>query len=247
MFRVRNVIKEINSKDEVISEEMYLWGYRGAKEELETLDYKEAKELLTSAQSKADLSEVRQMEDIEPSFHHVTSENIPSWTQDGVFYRLLAGEAFGRSATVPIYSPLFLVEMKVKAKTDINLTNQYQGEIGFCVVEGSVNACEQVVNKGSLLVSKSDKAQSFIAEENSHLLLFGGMPLPEPRFIKWNFVSSDKVKINEAELRWKTKDFTPLENDHSYIPMPQSYQLVPIKKGRKSKKLMLFAQFSLIK
>lgn len=111
MFRVRNVIKEINSKDEVISEEMYLWGYRGAKEELETLDYKEAKELLTSAQSKADLSEVRQMEDIEreldhfedlsPAFHRLAEKRAEKLVEaHGRFKELVGGRRYEKATPV---------------------------------------------------------------------------------------------------------------------------------------------------
>jgi superfamily II DNA or RNA helicase len=55
-FRVRNVIKEVKSNREVISEEMYLWGYRGSGESSEILDYSEAKTLLLEARSKTAIS-----------------------------------------------------------------------------------------------------------------------------------------------------------------------------------------------
>jgi superfamily II DNA or RNA helicase len=54
-FRVRNVIKEVKSNREVISEEMYLWGYTGSGEESKVLKYEEAKSLLLEATSKANL------------------------------------------------------------------------------------------------------------------------------------------------------------------------------------------------
>lgn len=70
MFRVRNVIKEVKSSREVISEEMYLWGYRGEVDSLETLDYKEGKELLLGARSSVQLSDERQKTDIERELQH---------------------------------------------------------------------------------------------------------------------------------------------------------------------------------
>jgi hypothetical protein len=69
MFRVRNVIKEVASKREVISEEMYLWGYRGLGDSLETIDYREGKELLMNATSLRQLPEQRQKADIEKEIH----------------------------------------------------------------------------------------------------------------------------------------------------------------------------------
>lgn len=64
MFRVRNVIKEVATKQEVISEEMYLWGYRGIGEQLETLNYTEGKDLLMKARSLVQISEERQKSDL---------------------------------------------------------------------------------------------------------------------------------------------------------------------------------------
>ena len=58
-FRVRNVIKEKRSTREVISEEMYLWGYRGS-EATEILPYEEAKALLLEARSAGNLSQQQQ-------------------------------------------------------------------------------------------------------------------------------------------------------------------------------------------
>lgn len=55
-FRVRNVIKEVSSRREVISEEMYLWGYAGSGADATILSYSDAKRLLLEASSKANLT-----------------------------------------------------------------------------------------------------------------------------------------------------------------------------------------------
>lgn len=54
-FRVRNVIKEANSSRQVISEEMYFWGYSGTGPTRRTLSYADAKKLLLEAVSAAQL------------------------------------------------------------------------------------------------------------------------------------------------------------------------------------------------
>lgn len=64
MFRVRNVIKEVSSKKEVIAEEMYLWGYEGSGQNAKSLDYADAKKLLLEASSIHFLSEEKQKDDI---------------------------------------------------------------------------------------------------------------------------------------------------------------------------------------
>lgn len=70
MFRVRNVIKELASKKEVIAEEMYLWGYAGTGPDARSLDYSEAKKLLLEAASIRQLTVERQKDDIQRELTH---------------------------------------------------------------------------------------------------------------------------------------------------------------------------------
>ena len=37
----------------------------------------------------------KELEQTEPSFHHTEEDDIPTWTENGVDYKLIAGEAFG--------------------------------------------------------------------------------------------------------------------------------------------------------
>lgn len=70
MFRVRNVIKEVRSKREVVAEEMYLWGYRSDGATTETLDFQTCKELMLESVPLGDLSTQRQ----EARIQHALSE-----------------------------------------------------------------------------------------------------------------------------------------------------------------------------
>ena len=54
-FRVRNVIREVSGKREVISEEMCLWGYRGSGADAQVLSTEEARQLLEHSLSKANI------------------------------------------------------------------------------------------------------------------------------------------------------------------------------------------------
>jgi len=59
-FRVRNVINEVHTRKEVISEEMFLWGYSGTDENVVEIQYTEAKQLLLEAQSLQNIALPRQ-------------------------------------------------------------------------------------------------------------------------------------------------------------------------------------------
>ena len=47
-----------------------------------------------------------------PEFHHTEASEIPTWEEENVRYKLIAGEAFGKKSPVPVYSKLFFIEIK---------------------------------------------------------------------------------------------------------------------------------------
>lgn len=59
-FRVRNVIREIGSKREVIAEEVFLWGYEGSHADSRILSEDESKQLLFEVESEENMSQESQ-------------------------------------------------------------------------------------------------------------------------------------------------------------------------------------------
>ncbi len=162
----------------------------------------------------------KEKEDMDPQFHHIDAKDLPHWNDGEAEFTLVAGEGFGKTSPVPVHSSLFMVDIKTTGPHSLDIVDQLSGEIGICVVEGAVNACENQVGAGNLLVSKIDNQCALQIKENSHILLFGGPPMPEPRFIEWNYVSSSKEKIEQAKQRWIKKDWPMVKDDNSYIPLP---------------------------
>jgi hypothetical protein len=56
LFRCRNVIEDRKGQQQVVAEEMILWGWRGTPQQKEYLDHAQARELLSSARASSDLS-----------------------------------------------------------------------------------------------------------------------------------------------------------------------------------------------
>lgn len=164
----------------------------------------------------------KEKEMVEPSFQHLSSDEIPYWKDGSAQFRLVAGEAFGRNSPLNVFSPLFLVDMQtsIDEPFDLQLENEIKGEIGVCVVKGSVLACDQKVEAGQLLVSKAEDACRLLVNEDTHLLIFGGEAFAEERYIDWNFVSSSKEILSEARKDWKEKRFPKVDGDETYIPHP---------------------------
>lgn len=159
-------------------------------------------------------------ENMAPEFHHFAAKELPKWTDASATFTLIAGEGYGRSSPVPVHSPLFMIEIKTDEGYDLNTMDNLKGEIGICIVEGSIKACTEVINKGNILVAKvSDTCKTTISA-HSHILLFGGEPFLEERHIYWNFVSHDKAKLEDIKKQWSDKTFPMMEHEKSYIPLP---------------------------
>ncbi|MEE1963426.1 pirin family protein [Allomuricauda taeanensis] len=162
----------------------------------------------------------KELEDMEPQFHHIEGKDLPKWADATAEFTLIAGEGYGKKSPVPVHSDLFMVEIKSTDEYTLNVNGNLRGEIGICIVEGSIKACGETVEKGNILVSKVEDTCNIIMEPNTHLLLFGGEAFPEERFIYWNFVSSSQEKIEQAKKAWADRTFPMMENDDTYVPLP---------------------------
>ncbi|WOD44596.1 pirin family protein [Hwangdonia lutea] len=163
----------------------------------------------------------KNLEQMEPQFSHIEEKQIPSWTEGDLQFKLVAGEAFGRKSPVPVFSKLFMLEIKSKTKQVVNIGHELYGEAGLYILKGAIESEGNIYEPKQLLVAKDSTLCEFTIKENSTIYIFGGEPFPEERYIDWNFVSSSKALIEEAKEKWKAKEFPKIEGDESeYIPYP---------------------------
>ena len=163
----------------------------------------------------------KDLEQMEPEFFHVEEKEIPRWSEGDLQFKLVAGEAFGRKSAVPVFSKLFMLEVKSKTKQTVNIGDQLYGESGLYILEGAIESEGHVYDPKQLLVANDSKLCEFTIHENSTIYIFGGDPFPEKRYIDWNFVSSSKEFIEEAKKKWEAQSFAKIEGDDmEYIPYP---------------------------
>lgn len=162
----------------------------------------------------------KDLEEMEPRFDIFPKDDIPTKTLGEVDVKTVAGNAFGLSSPLQGYSPLFMVDVKSKSETTLNLRNQIKGEVAFVIVSGSIMSDGKKVEAGQMLISKTDAECEICMDKNTQILLFGGEPLPEERFLMWNFVSHSKERLQQAKIDWQQKRFPQVPNDFTYIPIP---------------------------
>jgi len=163
----------------------------------------------------------KDLEEIEPSFTHVSKEDLPSWQEKGVSFKLIAGTAFGRKSPVPVYSPLYFVEIKSTHAQTLDIGKEIFGEVGLYILNGSIKNDGNTYESNRILVAKESSLCEFEIAANSTIYLFGGEAFPEERIINWNFVSSERKLIQKAIEDWKNQTFPKIPGETDFVPMPE--------------------------
>jgi redox-sensitive bicupin YhaK (pirin superfamily) len=161
-----------------------------------------------------------EMEESDPAFFHIPAADIPLWKENDLSIRLLAGSAWGKEAPTPTWSPLFLADVRTEFRGELDLKGILKGEIALIVVKGEAWVDEQLVVPGQMLISKTEDACQLHLGDDTWVLIFGGQPLPEERFMFWNFVSHSKERLEIAKDDWRNKRFPKVPGDATYIPLP---------------------------
>lgn len=158
-------------------------------------------------------------EEAAPSFNNYKPEELPVYTDKGVWMRLIAGNAYGLKNDVKTNSPLFYLHVVLQKGAVFGLPQEYS-ERGFYIVRGSIEISATTYSPGQMLVFSKGVDPLIIAREDTTLMLLGGEPLGE-RFIWWNFVSSRKERIEQAKEDWKQgRIILPPNDDKEFIPLP---------------------------
>ncbi len=160
------------------------------------------------------------LEQMPPSFYHAEADQLPTWQEDCVSYKLIAGKALGHESPVPVYSPLFLIELTASDSTVINLSDRLYGESAMYILEGEVESEGHIFEPRRILVAQSGSLCEFTMQAGTTVYIFGGEPFPEERFMYWNFVATDKALIEEAKIRWQAQEFPKIEGEHGFVPLP---------------------------
>jgi redox-sensitive bicupin YhaK (pirin superfamily) len=159
-------------------------------------------------------------EEAAPAFDNYQPEQLPIFTDTGVWMRLIAGEAFGLKNGVKTHSPMFYLHVVLEPGARFGLPVGHS-ERGVYVAKGGVEVAGNTYSAGQLLVFDKGVDPVMVAKEASTLMLLGGEPLGE-RFIWWNFVSSRKDRIEQAKADWKEgRILLPPNDNQEFVPLPE--------------------------
>ncbi len=161
----------------------------------------------------------KEQEETEPAFTHYGADRLPLSDEEGVWMRVIAGEAFGMRADVKTHSPMFYVHCALAAGARLALPDAYTERAAY-VASGSIEADGQTFCEGQMPVFSAGSNITLEAIAPAVVMLLGGEPLGE-RFIEWNFVSSSKDRIEQAKADWRAGRMKLPDRDNAeFIPLP---------------------------
>ncbi len=159
-----------------------------------------------------------QDEEADPAFYHYRAQDLPQLEIDGVSVRIMIGTAFKATSPVKTYSSTLYIESYLKAGQSLQLPNAAQR--GLYVVSGELKLKNTQITEHSMVVLDANEHVTVTAHKDSQIALIGGESLGK-RYVDWNFVSSNKQRIEQAKQLWNDRQFPEIVNDaDEFIPYP---------------------------
>jgi redox-sensitive bicupin YhaK (pirin superfamily) len=166
-------------------------------------------------------------EEDEPGFQHVPGAAIPAREIDGVLVRVLLGSAFGLSSPVSTLSPTLYLDLNFAPASGASLQiPDAAEERALYSVDHDFELDGERVPAFTMVVLEPGSEPLLSAPRGARIVLVGGAPLGH-RLMVWNFVSSRKERIVQAQDDWEaftsnaaSAGFERVPGETEFIPLP---------------------------
>lgn len=164
-------------------------------------------------------------EEVDPTFAHHGSRELPVVDGEGNLVRLICGSLYGARSPVQTLSEMFYADVTLDKGSRLPLPIEHEERAAY-IIEGSLEISRDggTFAAGQLVVFKPGEEITLCALGSSpaRLMLLGGEPLNGKRHIWWNFVSSSPGRIEQAKEDWKTGRFASVPGETEFIPLPEA-------------------------
>ncbi|MGE5451091.1 MAG: pirin family protein [Acidobacteriota bacterium] len=161
----------------------------------------------------------REHEETAPSFSHTPAADIPTVRVDGCTIRILVGQAWQQSSPVQTRWPTLYLDVQLEAGQTLALP-ALAPEMALYCVDRPVHVDGQPIEAHTLAVLDGASTLSNPGDAPARLAIIGGAPLDGPRYIWWNFVSSQRARIIQAGQDWEAQRFDRVPGDEERIELP---------------------------
>ena len=159
-------------------------------------------------------------EEDSPGFQHVAAAEIPARDVDGVLVRVLIGSAYGLASPVRALSPTLYLDLNFGLASGASLAVPAAAdERALYSTDHDFEVDGVLVPAFTMVVLAPGSEPLLKAPRGGRIVLVGGAPLGH-RFIVWNFVSSRKERIVQAQDDWEAQRFERVPGETEFIPLP---------------------------
>ena len=159
-------------------------------------------------------------EETVPAFDHTGKAELPELEYDGMKARVIMGDLWGKSAPVQTFTDALYIDVELEVGGVFELPTETE-ERGIYALSGELEIAGVTHQPNQLLVFRPGDQGIVKALSPVRMMVMGGAAMDGPRHICWNFVSSDKDRIEHAKEEWRSGKFATVNGDDEFIPLPE--------------------------
>ena len=160
-------------------------------------------------------------EEIDPAFEHVAAPDLPVIEGDGVRATIIMGSLWSETAPTTQHAATIYADIAMTAGSSIPIAAEAD-ERAVLVAIGDASLDGQPLERHALHVLRPGVPMTLTATTDARVMLLGGEAFTTKRHVWWNFVSSDRERINQAKHDWKAGRFPKVPGDEAeFIPIPE--------------------------
>ena len=158
-------------------------------------------------------------EEIDPAFEAVS--DLPVIDDGASKACVIMGELWGTRASTTTFADTIYAEIVLGAGGSIPI-EAAADERAVLLVGGEAEIDGTPLDPFVLSVLKPGVEMTLRARDGARVMLLGGEAFQTKRHAWWNFVSSDRERINQAKTDWREGRFPKVPGDEDeFIPLPE--------------------------
>ncbi|MDE2402011.1 MAG: pirin family protein [Burkholderiales bacterium] len=161
----------------------------------------------------------KEHEESSPRFAHTAASEIPQIEVEGAQVRVLVGQAWGAESPVATLVPTLYLDVALAPGQGLTLP-PLAPEMAIYTVDQALQVDGAHLALNTLAVLDGVSHLSNEGRGEARFVVVGGAPLDGPRFIWWNFVSSERGRIARAAQDWDARLFKAVPDDDERIELP---------------------------
>ena len=163
-------------------------------------------------------------EEIPPAFEAVSE--LPIVEDNGARAIVIMGELWGKRASTTTHAETIYAEIVLGPDGAIPVEAEAD-ERAVMLVGGEASLDSQPLEAFQLVVLKPGVAMTLRSARGGRVMLLGGEAFATKRHVWWNFVSSDRERIQQARADWMAGNFPKVPGDEEeWIPIPETPKTV---------------------